>query len=571
MWALMKRFAFSCSVLAGALRASALLTMVIPCVVHAQQAADAAPQDETFRIDRFQVDGNTLLPQAEVERLVAPMAGPHQVYGDIQKALEALEDAYRKAGFTTVGVYVPEQELTSGVVHITITENVLGHIEITGNKYFDDGNIMNGLRPLRIGEAPNLREISAAIQLGNDNAAKQVNVTLAASEIPGQIDAKVEVNDSNPRRIFATVDNTGTDATGKWRTGIAWQENNLFNKDHVATLAYTTSPDSPSGVSVNLYSLGYRIPFYQYGDSLDFVYGKSSVNTPNSSPTLGSTLGIIGKGDVGGLRWNHFLPRSGEHTGKIVFGIDYKHIDSSCTLDGTKLDIGACTAYTTRPLSVSYIGQEAGAGQQIDYNIGLSWNWATGSKHQNSDINGNPTENDRYSFLTPGNRTSQDDFTILRSGASIFKGFKNDWQMRLAGTMQYSPYAIVSSEQIGLVGSTAVRGFDERVISADSGVVANAELYTPELSAKLGIPGTLRLLSFYDFGTGFNSHLGGGTTPSNINVASIGVGARYTAGKDFNVRADLARVTIPGRTSTIDPPSVRRGDWRAHISAVLGF
>ena len=95
--------------------------------------------------------------------------------------------------------------------------------------------------------------------------------------------------------------------------------------------------------------------------------------------------------------------------------------------------------------------------------------------------------------------------------------------------------------------------------------------YTPELSAKLGIPGTLRLLSFYDFGTGFNSHLGGGTTPSNINVASIGVGARYTAGKDFNVRADLARLTIPGRTSTIDPPSVRRGDWRAHISAVLGF
>ncbi|RXZ36164.1 ShlB/FhaC/HecB family hemolysin secretion/activation protein [Oxalobacteraceae bacterium CAVE-383] len=568
----MKRLAFSCSLLAGALRASALVALAIPCIVHAQQPEETVQQDETFKIDHFEVDGNTLLPKAEVERLVAPMAGPHQVYGDIQKALEALEDAYRKAGFTTVGVYVPEQELTSGVVHITITENVLGHIEIAGNKYFDDANVMNGLRPLRIGEAPNLREISAAIQLGNDNAAKQVAVSLAASEIPGQIDAKVNVTDSNPRRIFATVDNTGTKATGKWRTGIAWQENNLFNKDHVATLAYTTSPDSPSGVSVNLYSLGYRIPFYKYGDSLDFVYGKSSVNTPNSSPTLGQALGIIGKGDVGGLRWNHFLPRVGERTGKIVFGIDYKHIDSSCTLDGVPIeDLGACTPYTTRPLSITYIGQIAGAGQQIDYNIGLSRNWATGAKHQNKDISGNPTENDRYSFLTPGNRTSQDDFTILRGGASIFKGFANDWQMRLAGTMQYSPYAVVSSEQLGLVGSTAVRGFDERVMSADSGLVANAELYTPELAARLGIPGTLRLLSFYDYGAGFNSHLGGGTTPSNINVASVGVGARLSAGKDFNVRADVARVTIPGRTSTIDPPTVRRGDWRAHISAVLGF
>lgn len=572
----MKRFAFSCSPLAGVLRASAFVTIAlaaaVPCIVQAQQPDETVQQDETFNIDHFEVDGNTLLPKDEVERLVAPMAGPHQVYGDIQKALEALEDAYRRAGFTTVGVYVPEQELTSGVVHITITENVLGHIEVSGNKYFDDANVLNGLRPLRIGEAPNLKEISAAVQLGNDNAAKQVNVTLATSEIAGQIDAKVDVTDSNPRRIFATVDNTGTEATGKWRTGIAWQENNLFNKDHVATLAYTTSPDSPSGVRVNLYSLGYRIPFYQYGDSLDFVYGKSSVNTPNSSPTLGSTLGIVGKGDVGGLRWNHFLPRVGERTGKIVFGIDYKHIDSSCTLDGSPiLNVGACTPYTTRPLSVTYMGNIAGSGQQIDYNIGLSRNWAMGAKHQNTDINGNLTENDRYSFLTPGNRTSRDDFMILRGGASIFKGWQNDWQMRLAGTMQYSPYAIVSSEQLGLVGSTAVRGFDERVISTDSGVVANAELYTPELSAKIGIPGTLRLLSFYDFGTGYNSHLGGGTTPATVNVASIGVGARYTAGKDFNVRADLARVTIPGRTSTIDPPSVRRGDWRAHISAVLGF
>jgi hemolysin activation/secretion protein len=144
----MKRFAISCSLLAGVLRASALLTLAVavPCIAQAQQPDEAVQQDETFNIDHFEVDGNTLLPAAEVERLVAPMAGPNQVYGDIQKALETLEAAYRKAGFTTVGVYVPEQELTSGVVHITVTENVLGNIEISGNQYFDNGNVLNGLR-----------------------------------------------------------------------------------------------------------------------------------------------------------------------------------------------------------------------------------------------------------------------------------------------------------------------------------------------------------------------------------------------------------------------------------------
>jgi hemolysin activation/secretion protein len=561
----MKRFVFSYTLLTSVLRASALFTAVVPCALHAQE-------EERFNIDRFQVDGNTLLPAVKVERVVKPFSGPNRAYGDIQKALEALEAQYRGAGFSTVQVYVPEQELTSGIVHITVTESVLGNIEITGNKYFDNGNILNGLRPLKIGEPPNLRDVSAAIQLVNDNQAKQVAVTLGVSPIEGQIDAKVAVEDSNPRRIFTTIDNTGTSATGRWRTGIAWQENNLFNRDHMATLAYTTSPDHPGGVSVNLYSLGYRIPLYAYGDSLDFIYGKSNVNTPNNQTPVGDALGVVGKGDVAGFRWNHYLPRVGENTSKIVFGLDYKHIDSSCVIDGIPLPLGSCTPYTTRPLSVTYMGSKVSVGQQIDYNIGLAVNWATGSKHQNQDlIDGHNTENDRYSFLTPGGRHSSDYFTILRGGGSYFKAFPSDWQVRLAGTAQFSPDAVVSSEQLGLVGSTAVRGFDERAVSTDSGVVANAEIYTPELADKMHLPGNLRLLAFYDVGSGYNSHLGTShlgdiPTPAVVNVASLGLGARYQAGKDFNVRADLARVQNAGTAANAE-----RGNWRAHISAVLGF
>jgi hemolysin activation/secretion protein len=561
----MKRFVFSYTLLTSVLRASALLVTVVPCALHAQE-------EERFNIDRFQVDGNTLLPAAKVESLVKPFSGPDRVYGDIQRALEALEAAYRGAGFSTVQVYVPEQELTSGVVHITVTESVLGNIEITGNKYFDNGNILNSLRPLKIGEPPNLRDVSAAIQLVNDNQAKQVAVTLGVSPIEGQIDAKVAVEDSNPRRIFATIDNTGTAATGRWRTGIAWQENNLFNSDNVATLAYTTAPDHPGGVSVNLYSLGYRIPLYAYGDSLDFIYGKSNVNTPSNQTPVGDSLGIVGKGDVAGFRWNHYLPRVGENTSKIVFGIDYKHIDSNCVFEGVSLSVGplaqgACTPYTTRPLSVTYMGSKVSIGQQIDYNIGLAVNWATGSNHQNKDpIDDHNTENDRYSFLTPGGRHSSDYFTILRGGATYFKGFANDWQVRLAGTAQFAPDAVVSSEQLGLVGSTAVRGFDERAVSTDSGVVVNAEVSTPELADKMHLPGNLRLLAFYDAGSGYNSHLGDGATPAVVNVASAGVGARYQAGKDFTLRADMARVQDAGTAVNAE-----RGNWRAHISAVLGF
>lgn len=527
-------------------------------------AATGALADDSFNISRFEVDGNSLLPGAEVQHLLAPMTGPHRVYGDIQHALEALENAYRKAGYTAVQVYVPEQELTSGIVKLQVTENRLGVITVTGNKHFSEKNIRASLPQLQSGQAPNLRAISEAVQLSNDNPAKQVSVALSSSDEPGKVNAEVKVADENPLHIFTTVDNTGEASTGYWRTGVAIQDANLFGRDQVGTLAYTTSPDSPSGVRVNIYSLGYRIPLYSLGDSLDFIYGKSSINSPGSSPTLGGLLGFTGKGEIYGLRWNHFFARQGETTTKLVLGLDYNKIDSTCNVNGIAFStaaptppVASCVPYTTLPLSLTYSSQTRSVGQSIDYNIGISRNWATGTEYTNTD-----GRTDRYSYLTPGSRDTVDNFIILRSDAQILKGFGADWQIRLAGTAQYSKNPLVSAEQFGLVGANAVRGFTERAVTADSGVYINAEIYTPQLVSK----GNLRFLAFFDIGRGHNSNVGSSGIPSNLNVSSFGVGARYVFARNVSVKLDVAEVGMPGNSLT-----EKRGDVNAHVLVTLGF
>jgi hypothetical protein len=351
-------------------------------------AAASAIADDGFTITRFEVEGNSLLPAADVQRLLQPMSGPHRVYGDIQHALEALENAYRKAGYTAVQVSVPEQELTSGIVRLQVTENRIGKITVTGNRYFSEKNVLAGLPPLRSGQSPNLRALSEAVQLSNDNPAKQVGVTLSSADETGTVDAEVKVDDENPLHVFATADNTGAASTGRWRTGVAIQDANLFGLDQVGTVAYTTSPDSPSGVRVNVYSVGYRIPLYRLGDSLEFLYGKSSINTPSSSPTLGGLLGFTGKGDIYGFRWNHLFARRGETTSKLIVGLDYKKIDSTCNVNGVDLStagptppVASCVPYTTVPLSLTYASQTRSIGQSIDYDLGLSRNLATGTQY----------------------------------------------------------------------------------------------------------------------------------------------------------------------------------------------
>jgi hemolysin activation/secretion protein len=525
-------------------------------------------QDERFDIARYQVDGNTLLSPQEIEAMLVPMTGRGRVYGDIQKALEKLEAAYRARGFSTVQVYVPEQELGTGAVRIQVTEAVVSKITVLDNLHFNNANVLAGLPSLQIGRVPNLAALSENIQLSNENPAKQVEVLLGAGAEEGKVEAKVTVTEVKPTRVFFTADNTGTAATGNWRTGAAWQHANLFNRDHVATLAYTTSPDSPSGVNVNLFSVGYRVPLYSIGDSLDFIFGKSSVNTPSSTPTLGGALSIVGRGNVYGVRWNHYFPRVGQQTEKLVIGLDHKYSDARCSFNGVELSIApptppvaSCVPYTTMPISATWMVQHTSPGQTMDFNFGMAYNIATGTRYTSQD-----GTVDRYSYLTPGSRSTRDDFRILRGGVNWIKALPADWQVKLSGAMQFSRLPLVAGEQIGLAGSSTVRGFNERGFAADSGYVVNLEWYTPELASRAGIPGTLRVLAFQDLATGLNSKTAGTTVPSRGTVGSIGAGMRYASGRDVAIRADFARIVATGpllQEST--------GHWRGHVAVMIGF
>ena len=542
-------------------RSAVSISVALAC--HAAVAAD-----DHFTIKRFDVVGNHLLSSTEIDAALTPSVGPDRNFGTIQKALEALEAAYRSRGFSAVQVSIPEQELTAGVVRIDVLESTINKVTVTGNKFASEANVRAGLPALQEGQTPNLQKISAAIQLSNENFAKQVEVTLASTDIDGKVDARVVVTDSNPFHIAATLDNSGTKASGKLRTGVALQYANLFGRDQVGTLAYTTSPDSPSGVHVNLFSIGYRIPLYALGDSIDLIYGTSSVNSPSSSPTLGGVLGIVGKGSVAGLRWNHLLERRGEYTSKLVYGIDRKYINSRCSVNGIDVSfappmppISACVPYTVMPLSLTYSGRHQSAGQLLDGSIGIERNLATGVAFTN--VSG---RTDRYSYLTPGNRDSRDNFTVLHASASWFKAYANNWQTRLAVNIQVANDPLVSSEQFGLVGASAVRGFSERAVSADGGTIVNAELYTPDVASKLGVPGNLRLLGFYDLGRGYNRGISSSVVPSHVSVASAGFGMRYAFSKDVDLRVDVARVNNPGTSSTESS-----GVWKAHVALVVGI
>ncbi|MBP9712918.1 MAG: ShlB/FhaC/HecB family hemolysin secretion/activation protein [Sterolibacterium sp.] len=532
------------------------------------QASYAVAEDEEhFHIQRFAVEGNTLLSAPQVLALTAPYTGQNRVYGDVQRALEALEGAYRSAGYQTVRINVPEQELTQGVVRFVVTEAVIGKITVGGNQHFSEANVRAALPALQEGQAPNARLLSENIQLANDNPARQLNVTLSVGTDARHIDAKVAVSDEPPQKIIATLDNTGSAATGRLRTGLAWQQAHLLQTDQTLTLAYTTSPDAPEGVRVNVYSATYHLPIYALGDSLDLLYGNSSINAPSVQTT---GFGLAGKGSVALLRYNHYFPRQGEFSNKLSLGYEHKYFNTRCSIGGVEQPINppvaavpACTPYTTRLLGATYAGQWQTATQSADYQLALATNLPTGSRYLYQGAL------DRYSQIA--NRAVPDHFTLLRLGGSYTTTLPAHWQARAALSGQYSPHGLVAGEQFSLAGSNAVRGFGERVVTADQGHLLNLEIYTPELASWLGLPGNLRALAFYDLARGRNIGVQNPATATpataaHLGIAAGGLGVRYNLRKTFSLRADVANVTKAGPVGTEE-----RGDWSGHASIVLSY
>lgn len=513
-------------------------------------------QTERFDIDHFEIEGNTLLKPDEIEAVLKPFTGKQREHGDVQRAIEALRQHYRSGGFSVVWVVAPEQDLDRGVVTLRVIEARIGKVTLSGNRFFDDVNIRSSLPALRESVPPRAGDISANVQLANENPAKQADVVLRPGEKPGVVDATVDVIDVRPLKVFLTFDNTGNPQTGDFRLGVGVQHANLFNRDHVGTFSYITSPEKANQVS--LYSGSYRLPLYAWGDSMDFIVARSDVSA-GAAQTVAGPLTFSGKGTVYGLRYNQLLARSGEYSHRIVYGLDYRAYENDCALGnfGAAGCGPAAVDVTVRPISVAYSGNQAKPGRISDFYVALSHNIPGAANGQGSDFNAaRPSPN--------GGNGAPSRYTILRLGASMVNAFDSNWQVRAAFSAQVTSDALVSGEQFGIAGATAVRGFLEREITRDTGYFANLELYSPNLMGKL-IPGkgNLRGLLFYDIARVANNPLAG-EARQLASIASIGAGLRWNIQRNFNLRFDLARVMDAGG-------SQKAGDLRGHISVYFGF
>jgi hemolysin activation/secretion protein len=115
-----------------------------------QQANEAPVVEEKFDIFEYQVEGNSKLTNVEIETAVYPFLGEKRTFTDVRKAREALEKAYHQAGYLTVLVDIPEQEVANKVVKLSVTESKIGKLRIKDSDYYSLGRIKISIKSKKI-------------------------------------------------------------------------------------------------------------------------------------------------------------------------------------------------------------------------------------------------------------------------------------------------------------------------------------------------------------------------------------------------------------------------------------
>ncbi|PLX83392.1 MAG: hypothetical protein C0614_05715 [Desulfuromonas sp.] len=108
-------------------------------------AMEGDTAEVTFTISSYQVSGSSLFEQELLERWLEPFTGEEKSFATIQQAIELLESNYWSQGFKTVAVILPEQRLNEGVVRLDVVEPRLSSVVVSGNRYFDQSNILTSL------------------------------------------------------------------------------------------------------------------------------------------------------------------------------------------------------------------------------------------------------------------------------------------------------------------------------------------------------------------------------------------------------------------------------------------
>jgi hemolysin activation/secretion protein len=434
----------------------------------------ALPQETpSFRIDRFLLEVPASLPTGHralgehqrpggpfcfarhyLEQYEGRAIGPQ----GLKLIIRRLTRLILARGYTTTRLDLPEQDLSTGTLTLTLIPGVIRSIR------FADPTLEGSWRsafPSTPGQLLNLRDLEQALEQFKRLPSQDVAMAIMPGAQPGESDIVLTLSRARPWRASLSADNSGTPATGAWQGGLhlSW-DNPLGWSDQLSAGVNhdLTAFRKKSGTRAQ--SLTYSAPFGYWTFSSSWSqndYQQRIADTRHDLYASGFTRNME-------LRVGYLCYRN--QTRKETLQFRTGHRASRSYLNGTELDI---QRRNNSFAELSLIHTQALGRAQLDviasHRQGVPWFGAQ------SDL-----ETGTASAPTFYYRLQTLDATLVAPLA--IGGRRLRYTVTLRG--QHSSNALYGTEHFTLGNPWTVRGFDgDHTLAAERGAFLRNDLEGP--------------------------------------------------------------------------------------------
>lgn len=463
---------------------------------------------------------------------------------------ETISDYYVKQGNPFVLITIPEQNITQNIVQIHILQAKLGKLEFEGNTWTPTKTLEKYLS-LPSGCPISMRAVEKNLNFFNRNPFRRASVIYGPGKETGEADMTVVVQEkARSFRLIAGFENNGVYEIERERWFTGFSSARFLGSESFFTFQYISAYD------LRLFQAytGQWQMFLPWKHELNLYGGYSTVRNANLI-----TPGAFNGGRVaqGSLRYTIPLPWSLGMQSDFFFGADWKNMNSFIEFgdyfenfhdDLAIFDIAAGVSYflSRKPTELrGRVEALASPGQWLPNQTSSRYNLA---------------------------RFGATNYWIRVRGDTEILFFLPSFTFRFYLEGQYSNFVLMPSEQMGLGGYGSVRGYTERQLNADTGLVGSFEWrgpHFPVISVLKGrkVQDGLQLLAFTDYGFSILNRIFGDQPRLNY-LWSFGAGVRYTLNDYLTGRFDWGYKLHLDSSSAPDFFGPRN---LIHFSVILSF
>lgn len=426
------------------------------------------PLDESpcFQIDQLQLQG--VRSEAFAWALAAanhpddPATGRCLGAQGISLVIARVQNAIIARGYITTRVLAAPQDLTQGSLTLTLIPGLINDIR-HADRTPDRANLVNALPSAR-GDLLNLRDIEQGLENLKRLPSADADIQIAPASqadttgATGQSDILIHYQQARPWRLTLSVDDAGSEATGKYQGSATFAHDNWLLLNDL--MYFSFNHDLGGGAPGNRGSQGntfhYSVP---YGYWL-FSTTHSNNDYYQSVAGLNQTYVYSGENQQTEIKVARLVWRNTHN--KLTFHLRGFHRKAHNYIDDTEVEV------QRRVIS----GWEAGINHRLYLNrvqvdLNLTWRRGTGA------LNALRAPEEAF-----GEGTSR--FRVINADAQLILPFQlagQYWRYNLSGRFQYERSALLPQERFSIGSRYTTRGFDgESSLMGERGLLLRNDL-----------------------------------------------------------------------------------------------